>query len=64
MRDLGCIRLDFTWTNGRNGEECVWERVDRVLANDQWKILFLQVKVYHKFLSYSDHSLIVITIAN
>lgn len=26
----------YTWNNNKNGEDVVWERLDRIFANSQW----------------------------
>ena len=38
----------------------VWERLDRVVANGDWEVLFLASKVSHLECGCSDHKLIVI----
>ena len=40
LRDLGFTGPAYTWSNGRRGVEFIWERLDRTLANDQWRNLF------------------------
>ena len=40
LKDLRFEGTPFTWTNGREGVNCVWERLDRALACNQWKEKF------------------------
>ena len=38
--------LCYTWTNGREGTQNVWERLDRVFCNHIWPTLFPHSKHY------------------
>lgn len=40
-------RGSFTWWNGRVGEECIFKRLDRVLANQEFLQLLLSSEVHH-----------------
>jgi len=40
LMDLGFQGPLFTWSNKRKGLAKVQERLDRVLANSQWRMLF------------------------
>ena len=46
----------YTWCNGRKVDDRIWERLDRALANQDWKSLFPTAFVTHKTISYSDHN--------
>lgn len=35
----------FTWDNGRDGAEFTKERLDRVVSNREWRMLFPKVEV-------------------
>jgi hypothetical protein len=43
---LGFIGACYTWNNGRHDENFVSERLDRALANYQWKAIYHVVNVY------------------
>jgi exonuclease III len=53
--DLGFSGARFTWTNGRQGESLIKERLDRAVANKEWKSLFCEVAVYVLAARSSDH---------
>ncbi|KAF5468190.1 hypothetical protein F2P56_012365 [Juglans regia] len=56
LQDLGFSRGPyFTWCNGREGEGCIWERLDRCLASPDWVEAFPNFQVSHGSVSYSDH---------
>lgn len=40
LSDLGAPRPKFTWHNGRQGSDFTKERLDRVVANQQWCEIF------------------------
>ncbi|KAL3752711.1 hypothetical protein ACJRO7_000159 [Eucalyptus globulus] len=49
----GCA---FTWTNNRNGEDIVKERLDRMLCSMEWRLTFLAAEVFALLAIGSDHS--------
>ena len=53
--DLGFQGNIFTWSNGREGEGFVQERLDRACGTIEWRALFPHVKVTHLQVTYSDH---------
>jgi exonuclease III len=60
LRDLGFIGARHTWTNGRHDEQFVSERLDRALANMQWRALFREVKVFVLAGRASEHKPIML----
>ena len=58
--DLGFVGPNFTWCNGRFGEQCMLIRLDRMVANEAWSRVFPDVKVHHVFMSSSDHCLLAL----
>ncbi|XP_057718268.1 uncharacterized protein LOC130932847 [Arachis stenosperma] len=46
----------FTWTNRRQGEDLVKERLDRYLVGMEWKLKFPNVVVHRLTESGSDHA--------
>jgi hypothetical protein len=50
----------FTWTNKRPARANVKERLDRALANADWRILFPNAKVKHFPIIKSDHAPILL----
>ncbi|KAF7807126.1 putative ribonuclease H protein At1g65750 family [Senna tora] len=62
---LGLIDLPtfgnwFTWTNGRQGDDLVWERIDKTFSNVKWLHLFPETWVEVLPIAASDHSPLVI----
>lgn len=55
LRDLGFSVTPFTWSNGREGDGLICERLYKYVENLAWCSLFLRAKVYHGSMSYSDH---------
>ncbi|KAF5458653.1 hypothetical protein F2P56_022666 [Juglans regia] len=55
MIDLGFNGNQFTWWNGRGHQYSICEKLDRFLANLEWKSQNLLVEVNHGFAPYSDH---------
>ncbi|XP_072061977.1 uncharacterized protein [Arachis hypogaea] len=60
LLDLGFDGHPFTWSNGKSGDRNIQERLDRALANVEWKELFSMTTVHHLEMFKSDHSLILI----
>lgn len=60
LQDLGFTGYPFTWSNGREGEENIQERLDRFLATKNWKNLYPCVKITHEARMFSDHNPILV----
>lgn len=58
--DLGFHGSPFTWSNNRHGLANIRERLNRGLANCQWRSLFPRVMITHLTRSASDHSPLLI----
>jgi hypothetical protein len=60
--DLGAIGTKFTWRGAQvSGHDRIFERLDRALSNDEWRIMFPEaiVKVLPR-IDFSDHHPILI----
>ena len=55
LLDLGYKGPKFTWTNCREGNEFIKERIDRGTANIGWCDMYLDVEVVVETSSTSDH---------
>jgi hypothetical protein len=53
--DLGFVGPKFTWSNGREGDAFTKERLDRVVANPEWRMQFVDVEVVVLARRSSDH---------
>lgn len=53
--DLGFSGPPFTWSNLRQSEDLIQERIDRVVANASWKCMFPNAEVTHLPRVHSDH---------
>lgn len=49
LTELNFIGSNYTWWNGRINEECVFKRLDRVLANAELREIFPNSEVHHLF---------------
>jgi exonuclease III len=62
LLDLGYRGQKFTWNNGREGNDFVKERLDRVVANEEWCEIFLKVDVGIEEELSSDHCPVHVTL--
>lgn len=53
--DLGFIRPKYTWNNGREGDAFTKERLDRAIANSEWRSMYEDVEVIVIASRSSDH---------
>ncbi|KAK3012315.1 hypothetical protein RJ639_012615 [Escallonia herrerae] len=58
--DLGFSGNPFTWNNKRPAQGNIRERLDRGLANPQWRLLFLNASIKHLPAHQSDHNPILL----
>lgn len=63
LMDLGCSGPMLTWNNGRQGLANTKRRLDRALANPEWRMIFPEATVSNLPRTYSDHSPILINMA-
>ncbi|XP_030936732.1 uncharacterized protein LOC115961994 [Quercus lobata] len=56
--DLGFVGQRFTWCNGRIGEQRTRVRLDRMVANEEWRKMFPEARVIHRAMAASDHCLL------
>lgn len=54
--DLIDLKPVFTWNNGREGTQSVWERLDRALVNDDWLNRFPATALECLPIVASDHN--------
>ncbi|KAL2927764.1 putative D-xylulose kinase A [Bienertia sinuspersici] len=60
LRDMGIEGYDFTWSNIREGEAFIEERLDRVLVNEDLLEVYPMVKVCNLIWDSSDHFPLVV----
>mgnify|MGYP001759769594 FL=1 len=61
--DLGFSGSNFTWTNSQFGGGYIAERLDRALANGDWRVKFSDATVNHLARAKSDHNPLLISTA-
>ncbi|XP_059310068.1 uncharacterized protein LOC132061235 [Lycium ferocissimum] len=59
--DLGFKGSPFTWWNGRAADDCIFKRLDRILANPSFQGIFPQIEVEHLINTGSDHAPLVLS---
>ncbi|KAF9607858.1 hypothetical protein IFM89_003562 [Coptis chinensis] len=50
----------YTWTNRQNGRHRIWERIDRMMANEVWRSRFSYCRVLHELATSSDHKFLIL----
>ncbi|XP_030941902.1 uncharacterized protein LOC115966912 [Quercus lobata] len=55
MIDIGFASLHYTWTNRREIQALIQERIDRFFMNPQWCLLYSDAKVTHLPRYHFDH---------
>ncbi|KAL0011105.1 hypothetical protein SO802_006213 [Lithocarpus litseifolius] len=55
MIDIGFSGPRFTWTNRREVQALIQERIDRVFVNPSWCLLYPEARVVHLTRCHSDH---------
>ncbi|KAL4651243.1 hypothetical protein ACB092_01G145100 [Castanea dentata] len=60
LLDLGFVGQRHTWCNCRLGEQRTLIRLDRGVANEAWRKMFLEASVHHLAMSASNHCMIVL----
>lgn len=55
LHDLGFCGLPYTWDNGRSGNANVLVRLDRAVADPEWRDIYSDARVHHLISSRSDH---------
>ena len=56
MIDIGFSSPHFMWTNRREVQALIQERIDRVFVNPSWCLLYPEARVVHLIRCYSGHS--------
>ncbi|XP_023883670.1 uncharacterized protein LOC111995958 [Quercus suber] len=62
MVDMGFSGPRYTWTNKREINNLIQERIDRIFMNPSWCLLFLGAKVSHLTRCHSDHYSVLLEI--
>ncbi|XP_050264114.1 uncharacterized protein LOC126708367 [Quercus robur] len=55
MIDIGFLGPRFTWTNKREVQALIQERIDSVFVNPNWCLLYPEARVVHLTRCHSDH---------
>ncbi|TXG69190.1 hypothetical protein EZV62_004125 [Acer yangbiense] len=64
LRDLGFLGPRFTWSNRRDSEHAIQERLDRCVGNTGWLDLFSCFSIKHLDFWKSDHRPILLEISD
>jgi endonuclease/exonuclease/phosphatase family metal-dependent hydrolase len=62
LHDIGYRGPKYTWTNGREGIDFTQERLDRIVANQEWCELFLGAEAIMEATINSDHNPILLRV--
>ena len=60
LTDLGFIGSQYTWTNYRHDGNFVKERLDRVVANTEWRGIYREANVFILAARASNHKPIML----
>ena len=60
LLDLELFKLPYTWFNKRKDSASIFEKLDRVLINEQWSSFIKDSRVENLLIIGSDHGLIVL----
>lgn len=60
MVDLGFSGPRYTWTNKRDINNLILERIDRFFMNPEWCMLHLEAKITHLPRCHFDHCLVLL----
>lgn len=60
--DLGYLGPQYTWTNSKEDNNRSAERLDRVWANRDWKLMFVDAYVQHLMRTHSDYHPLYLTL--
>ncbi|XP_050211620.1 uncharacterized protein LOC126661796 [Mercurialis annua] len=60
IKDLGSKGSKFTWIRGNGDRDPILERLDRVIANDSWSMMFVNTTIYTLLRECSDHAPILL----
>ena len=58
--DIPFHGVKYTWTNNRKDNEVIYEGIDKVFSNNQWRDLFPDAQVWNLPIVISDHSPIIL----
>lgn len=58
--DLEFNGINYTWTNKRGGDDNIRERIDKALANTDWRLKFPFAQVFHEPIYGSDHAPVIL----
>ena len=62
MIDIGFSGPRFTWTNKREVQALIQERIDGVFVNPSWCLLYPEARVIHLTRCYSNHSPVMLEV--
>ncbi|XP_074278456.1 uncharacterized protein LOC141602046 [Silene latifolia] len=60
LQELPYQGPQFTWTNNREGDELILERLDRAYASNSWSCIFPEARLWHYPIATSDHAVIML----
>ncbi|XP_074299314.1 uncharacterized protein LOC141630383 [Silene latifolia] len=60
LLDVPFFGPQFTWTNSQRNSDCIFERLDRAYATQDWFQIFSAASVIHLPIIVSDHAQIIL----